>query len=124
MYNLNDKKMKTLDKQSFANLVLDIYANFLKNFRYDAFYDIARLRTLEEKIEGESFHIYFRKTGADLLFNTDNNSDDLHQVYLKRSSIVLYVNYLWNIDHNSDQYVIQIIKDDTRYLKGCVVLKE
>lgn len=56
---------KRLDKQEFAKLVLNIYANFLRMYHYDCFYDVVKIKALQEKRESKSFHLYFRRTGAD-----------------------------------------------------------
>ncbi len=108
--------MKTLNKQQFAELVLNIYANYLKSYQYDAFYDIKRLRAIEEEDKSVDFHLYFRPTGSDLLFNGDANEKELHTIYIKRNYLVLYVNYIPQVDHSSDIYKVQLIKDKQKFL--------
>lgn len=120
--------MKTLDKQNFAKLVLNIYANFLRSYHYDSFYDMKRLRELEENNKKEKFHLYFRRSGSDWLLNSelniDSENDNLHKAYMKRNNLVLYISYIPQIDHNSDIYDIQIIKDEYDFLLWNDILKE
>ena len=123
IFNLILIDMKTLDKQLFARLVLDIYSGFLRSYQYDSFYDIKRLRTIEENSKETSFHLYFRRSGSDLLFDTED-IDNLHKTYINRNNLCLYVNYIPNIDHNSDSYKIQIVKDEYSYLLWNDILKE
>jgi hypothetical protein len=108
--------MKTFDKQEFAKLVLGIYTNYLQAYYYDSFYDIKRLRDMEENNKPASFHLYFRETGSDLLFHSEADGEDLHPTYMKRNNIALYVNYTPNINHCEDTYKIQIIKDKDNFL--------
>ena len=109
--------MKTLDKQNFAKLVLSIYSNFIRSYHYDAFYDIKILRSLEEENKPENFHLYFRRSGSDRLFGSKENPiEPLHKVYMNRNNLVLYVNYIPQVNHNSDLYKIQIIKDEYDFL--------
>jgi len=113
-------KMKTLDKQNFAKLVLSIYSNFLRSYQYDAFYDLKRLRSLEEENKERKFHLYFRRSGSDILYNSEFNFDEentnLHKAYMGRNPLVLYINYIPQTDHNSDIYNIEIIKDQYDFL--------
>jgi hypothetical protein len=108
--------MKTIEKQDFAKLLLNIYSNFLRSYQYDSFYDIVRLRKLEEKNESIKFHIYFRRSGSDLLFDNEPDNVNLHKAYMQRNNLVLYISYISNIDKNSDTYNIETIKDQYDFL--------
>lgn len=120
--------MKTLDKQNFAKLVLNIYSNFLRSYQYDSFYDLKRLRTLEENNKEVKLHLYFRRSGSDILFDSefkvDEENTNLHKTYMQRNNLVLYLTYIPQIDHNSDLYNIEIIKDQYDFLMGNDILKE
>lgn len=116
--------MKTLDKQNFAKLILDICANFMRSYQYDTFYDIKRIRMLEEENNSRKFHLYFRRSGCDILFHNIDEDESLHKAYMNANKLVLYVDYISQIDHNSDQYHIQIIKDDFDYLQNNSLLIE
>lgn len=120
--------MKTLDKQNFAKLVLNIYSNFLRSYQYDAFYDLKRLRTLEENNKEVKLHLYFRRSGSDILYNSEFNIDEentnLHKTYVGWNNLVLYLTYIPQTDHNSDIYNIEIIKDQYDFLLWNDILTE
>ena len=121
-------KMKTIDKQNFAKLMLTIYSDFLRSYHYDSFYDLKRLRTLEENNKEVKLHLYFRRSGSDILYNSEFNVDEentnLHKTYMQRNNLVLYLTYIPQIDHNSDLYNIEIIKDQYDFLMWNDILKE
>ena len=108
--------MKTLEKQDFAKLTLSIYSNFLRMYHYDSFYDILKLRNLEIDNKSVKFHLYFRRSGSDLLRDNEADQNELHKTYMNRNNLVLYISYIPQIDHSSDIYNIQIIKDDYDFL--------
>ncbi len=120
--------MKTIDKQNFAKLVLSIYSNFIRSYHYDSFYDIKVLRSLEEKNKPGNFYLYFRRSGSDRLFESEfkvnPENEGLHKAYMNRNNLVLYINYIPQIDHNSDIYNIQIIKDQYDFLMWNEILTD
>ena len=116
--------MKTIDKQNFAKLTLDVYSSFLRMYYYDSFYDILKLRNIELDNKPVKFHLYFRRTGSDLLLNNESDQNELHKTYMNRNNLVLYVSYMPQIDHNSDIYEIQIIKDNYDFLLWNEMLTE
>jgi hypothetical protein len=118
------KTMKNLDKQQFSKLVLFIGANYLRNYFYDLFYDIKVLREIEINNERCSFHLYFRRSGSDRLFDNEPDQQVLHDTYKKRNTLMLYVNYTPNIDHCCDVYKVEVIKDDYQFLLWNEILSE
>lgn len=107
---------KRLDKQEFAKLVLNIYTNFLRMFQYDCFYDIARIKALENQSKSKSFHLYFRRTGSDILFDYESGQNEWHVAYLENNPLVLHVVYSHCPHHNQDVYEVEIIKDKFDYM--------
>ena len=120
--------MKTIDKQNFAKLMLNIYSDFLRSYHYDSFYDLGRLRNLEGNNKEVKLHLYFRRSGSDILFDSEFNVDEentnLHKTYMNRNNLVLYLSYIPQVDHNSDLYNIEIIKDQYDFLMWNDILKE
>lgn len=105
---------KRLDKQEFAKLVLNIYANFLRMYHYDCFYDVVKIKALQEKRESKSFHLYFRRTGADFLFDSDSDAHEWHKTYSENNPLILHVVYTPN--PAQDIYEVEVIKDKYDYI--------
>ncbi len=106
--------MKTLEKQNFAKLVLNIYSNFLRSYHYDSFYDIRKFKDIEDNKIEVSFYLYFRRSGSD--FRYTDKFEDLHKYYMSANSLVLLVKYVPGIDRNNDSYIIDIVKDQYDFL--------
>lgn len=114
--------MKTLDKQNFAKLVLNIYANFLRSYQYDSFYDIRKFKDIEDNKTEVNFYLYFRRSGSD--FRYTDKFEDLHEYYMNANNLVLLVKYVPEIDRNNDSYIIDIVKDQYDFLLWNDILKE
>ena len=116
---------QTFDKEQFARLILDIAANYMSNYKYDVFYDIAKFRRIEEDKKPVVFTVYFRKTGCDtssrdlttqlFSYNTPELEDSLYN----NNEIVIKVEY-----RTTDEYTITVKKNKFDYSLLYFIKKE
>jgi len=107
--------MKTLEKQDFAKLLLSIYSNYMDMYQYDCFYDIPKIRKIDEDKKEQIYYLYFRKSGADMQIKNENIH--LHAGYLNMNTICLCITFIPHAyDDNAHKYNIEILKDSDHFL--------
>lgn len=114
------KREVNISKQEFAKLVLHLYANYVKSFHYDAFYDLPMLIAVAEGDKSKAFYLMFRQTGSDYVPSPLLDGDKV--AMRERSNfnhIVLYVEYNPKVSDRTsgDAYFsVHIEKDKNEFL--------